>query len=194
MRAVVCLGNPGVRYVGTRHNIGFRVADRLAEAPSGDWAATRHSDRIDIVVDCERVVVVKPTTFMNDSGLAVGELLRDTPVALSEVMVVSDDVHLDLGRLRVRRSGSHGGHNGLRSIIDETGSNEFPRVRMGIGAPPEGVDRIEFVLGTFLPDEEPVVNDLVETVAIAVKAWVTEGVDEAMNRYNAIVAGREARE
>lgn len=165
------------------------MADRLGldsawRLGSNGWQDGRFLKRIDAQVHSERVVIAKPTTYMNDSGRAVVELMDDFELVLSDVLVLVDDVHLDLGRIRIRRGGGDGGHNGLKSIIDSVGSTDFPRTRMGIGSPPEGTDLIDFVLGDFHPQEEPMVEALVESTARAVGCWVREGTDGAMNRVN----------
>ena len=184
VRAVVCLGNPGTRYAGTRHNLGFRVGDRLAGGSAGRWtvaSAYLHTTR---QFGEHQLLLVKPTDYVNDSGRAVVMVMETFEVAPPDLMVVLDDVHLELGRLRVRRTGSDGGHNGLRSIIGSVGSTDFPRLRLGIGMPPEGEDLIDFVLGKFTPQEEVIVDELLRTAATAVHCWVTQGMDATMNGYN----------
>jgi len=184
-RVVVGLGNPEARYAHTRHNLGFRVVNMLAEDLGAGWAETPEFQYCRAACGSDAILLVKPMTYMNRSGLAVAAVLRRFEVGLEEVLVAVDDVHLDLGRVRMRRRGSDGGHNGLRSIIDTVGSPEFPRLRLGIGAPPEGTDLIAYVLGEFGPEEETTVAQMTRTAADSVTCWAELGMDEAMNRYNA---------
>ena len=165
MLSVVGLGNPGERYRATRHNLGFRVVDLVEESP---------------------LLLVQPTTFMNDSGRAAVDVLGKFPLELPELLVVLDDIHLELGLVRIRRQGSFGGHNGLQSIIDWIGDTGFPRIRLGIGLPLEDHSRIDYVLGEFDTEERKSVDSLVERAAKAVICWATRGTEEAMNRYNAV--------
>ena len=132
-----------------------------------------------------RLLLVKPTTFMNDSGLAVSDLLQETHIALQDVLVVVDDIHLDIGRIRIRRRGSDGGHNGLRSIISSLGSDDFPRLRLGVGRPGHDFELIDHVLSDFGPEEMKVIKKSIRTAADAVTFWCSEDIDKVMNRYNA---------
>ncbi len=186
MRAVVGLGNPGVQYADTRHNLGFRVVDLLASHLEGDWTETPAYAFSEVGSDPESLMLAKPTTYMNDSGVAVAHLLQRFNVALEDLLVVVDDVHLEPGRIRLRRKGSHGGHNGLYSIIDAVGSFDFPRLRLGVGLPPDGVDFIDYVLGMFASRELETVERMVRVAADGVMCWTTLGLDVAMNRYNAL--------
>lgn len=182
MKVVVGIGNPGSRYAGTRHNLGFRVVDRLAER-HGIAASRRRFDSLvgDGAIGTSRVLLVKPQTFVNLTGSAVAPLLRWHKCPTDALLVVTDDLHLELGRLRVRRKGSHGGHNGLRSIIEALGTDGFARVRIGIG---QGPDAVGHVLGHFGPDEEPVVESAIDKAADAVVAWLDRGIDAVMNALN----------
>jgi PTH1 family peptidyl-tRNA hydrolase len=185
MRLVVGLGNPGERYRRTRHNVGFMVVDELASR-----AGVRHAhEAYDAWVAQARlggveVLLVKPLTFMNRSGVAVERLLAEWGGAVQDVVVVVDDVALELGTLRVRERGSHGGHNGLRSLVDVLGSEEFVRVRVGIrkGEPP--LDLAGYVLSDFTSDEVLVVQELVGRAAESVECLLRDGTTEAMSRYN----------
>ena len=132
----------------------------------------------------ERVLLVRPITFMNASGVSVTGVLRHYDCAMSDLLVVCDDVNLDLGKMRLRRSGSAGGHNGMTSIIKQLHTEEFPRLRIGVNRPPEGVDMMSYVLGTFRRGEWPVVNEVIAKAVQAVETWVYYGIDEAMNRFN----------
>jgi PTH1 family peptidyl-tRNA hydrolase len=184
MRVVVGLGNPGDRYRRTRHNVGFMVVDVLAARASvrkGREEADAWVAEAD--VGGESVLLVKPRTFMNRSGGAVERLLaaRGTP---QDLVAVVDDVALELGMLRIRERGSHGGHNGLRSLIDVLGSEDFPRVRVGIrkGEPPE--DLADYVLSDFPEEDVLVVQETVGWAGDAVECLIREGVQAAMNRFN----------
>lgn len=186
MRLVAGLGNPGERYRRTRHNVGFMVVDVLADrhgarnprVESDAWVA-------EISVGLEEVLLVKPLTFMNRSGAAVAPLLEARGLAPDAVVAVVDDVALDLGTLRVRERGTHGGHNGLRSISDVLGTDEYPRLRVGIkrGDPP--ADLAEYVLSDFADEEVLVVQEVVGLAADALECLIREGAPAAMNKYNA---------
>ena len=186
MQVAVGLGNPGARYAGTRHNLGFRVVDLLAGDLGGRWERAPSYLFAEVVCESRALLLIKPTTYMNGSGVAVAEVLRQFDVGLADVLVVVDDVHLQPGRLRLRRGGSHGGHNGLRSIVETVGCSGFPRLRLGVGMPPEGEDLIGYVLGEFDREELDVAEAAVRTAADGVVCWRTSGLDEAMNRYNAL--------
>ena len=185
MRVAVGLGNPGTRYAGTRHNVGFKVVDVLANAQSAKWAETPAYLYSKLRIETETLILVKPTTFMNRSGIAFQDLQCRHELDLAEMLVLVDDVHLDFGRIRFRRAGSDGGHNGLNSIIESIGSPNFPRMRLGIGSPADEVDRIEYVLARFGSKEMDVVERLAQKASEGVQCWASEGIDEAMNRFNA---------
>lgn len=180
MKAVVGLGNPGVRYAGTRHNVGFRVVDFLGEKFSWEKTGTYHLAEY----DRPRLLLVKPVTYMNRSGQAVGEVVARFDLLLDDVLVVVDDVHLDVGRLRFRRRGSDGGHNGLRSIAGALGSSDFPRLRMGIGLPPDPDGLVDYVLEDFASEEQEVVTQAIQQAVDGIVCWATDGIAEAMNRFN----------
>ena len=187
MRLVVGLGNPGEKYRRTRHNVGFMAVDVLA-ARAGAGRGREESDAwvVESEVGGEAALLVKPLTFMNRSGAAVGRLLAAQGGGPSDVVVVVDDVALDLGTLRVRERGSHGGHNGLRSLIEELGSDEFPRVRVGIRKGELPGELADYVLSRFPEDDVLVVQEVVGWAADAVECLVREGVVAAMNRFNGI--------
>ena len=184
MKVVVGLGNPGSEYAHTRHNLGYRVVDLLASRFKGTWSESAWYFFCRIGKGDRPLLLVKPATYMNRSGVAVAQVLDGFEVGIENALVVVDDVHLDLGRIRLRRGGSHGGHNGLASVIDCVGSGAFPRLRVGIGAPPEGADRIEHVLNPFEDDERDTVEAAVRAAARGAACWMESGIDEAMNRYN----------
>lgn len=180
MRAVVGLGNPGDRYERTRHNIGFLVADALADMDRWD---TRHTALVQQgQVAGQPVLLVKPQTFMNRSGEAVQALAAEVGIDHDEVLVVFDDFQLDFGRVRLRRAGSDGGHNGLASVLACLGSEQIPRLRLGVGPVPEAEQDIDFVLAPFADSED--VGGLIERAATAVRCWVEDGIEVAMNHVN----------
>ena len=184
MKLVVGLGNPGSQYAGTRHNIGWLVMDRLAERAGWDGRG-RQRDRSTIVGGRYRgldLTLVKPLTYMNDSGAAVRRVLAREHAPLSDLLVVADDFALPFGKLRFREAGSHGGHNGLRSIIDEMGSEKFSRLRVGIGDPVR--NGRDHVLSRFEPDEAQRLDELLDAAADAVEAWARDGTSKAANRFN----------
>ena len=184
MKLVIGLGNPGGQYAQTRHNIGWMVLDRIADrlGRSGRGRQRDASESIQVRLAGEEVVLAKPLTFMNDSGIAVRKLLARERVPLGELLVVTDDFALPFGKLRFREQGSHGGHNGLRSIVDELGSEKFARLRIGIGEPGRGA--IDHVLSRFHADETSRLPVLLDAAADAVEAWAHEGTAKAANRFN----------
>lgn len=185
MKLVAGLGNPGAKYRGTRHNVGFDVVDVLAarhgvtfdaapvDALEGRWRT-----------DGDGVVLVKPTTFMNASGEAIGGLCRYYRIAVPDVLIVCDDVNLPLGRLRARATGTEGGHNGLRSVAQHLGTIEYARLRIGVGRGDERRDLADHVLSRFEPEEQTGVNDAIDRSADAVEAWVLHGLAYVMNTFN----------
>ena len=185
MRFVVGLGNPGERYRRTRHNVGFMAVDALA-ARAGVRRGGEIADAwfAPAEISGEDVLLVKPLTFMNRSGVAVDRLMAVHGTAPQDVIVVVDDVALDLGRLRVRERGSHGGHNGLRSLIEVLGTEEFPRVRVGIRKGETGDDLAGYVLAPFPDEDVLIVQEAVERAAEAVECCFREGVGNAMNQFN----------
>jgi PTH1 family peptidyl-tRNA hydrolase len=188
MKVICGLGNPGERYRLTRHNVGFRTVDLLADrweltgqGRIRDGAALLEATRPEPI---GRVLLVKPMKFMNLSGAPLRAAMRQTDAdPHSDLLVVADDVDLPLGRVRLRREGSAGGHNGLRSIIAAFGSNEFNRLRIGVG---RGGDTSDHVLATFMPDERELADEMVATGADATERWLLDGIDVAMNAYNGL--------
>ncbi|MFQ5328857.1 MAG: aminoacyl-tRNA hydrolase [Thermodesulfobacteriota bacterium] len=184
MRLIVGLGNPGAQYASTRHNIGFIAVDHIAQAygiPVGQkgFHSIHGSGRLG---EC-KVMLVKPQTFMNRSGEAVREVAAYFRISPSDIVVIYDDVDLPFGRLRIRPSGGSGGQRGVASIISTLGTDEFPRVRVGIGRP-EGGDVSGYVLSPFNSDERKVLDAVVERVSDAVETLCVSGVIEAMDRFN----------
>jgi PTH1 family peptidyl-tRNA hydrolase len=187
MKAIVGLGNPGRQYAGTRHNIGFAVVDEVARrwgVPLRPWKAVADV----AVVSGRGAVLVEPLTFMNLSGDAVSRIAAFHKLEPADVLVVVDEVQLPLGRLRLRRSGSAGGHNGLKSIIQHIGSG-FPRLRIGIGRGDPKWDLADHVLSRFGQEEREAVTEAVGRAADAVELFVEQDVEAAMNRFNQTPGG-----
>lgn len=187
---VLGLGNPGDRYRDTRHNLGFRVADALAAAEGARFREGPGPALVGLVRQGEaRLALAKPLTWMNRSGVAARALV-DTwgGPTLERLLVVCDDLDLPLGRIRFRKGGGDGGHNGLKSILETLGSRDFPRLRLGIGRPMAAAaeDVIDHVLDAFLPEEETVVGDVVERACRGVRVFAAEGIAAAMNQFNAL--------
>ncbi len=183
---VVFLGNPGPKYAGTRHNVGFMVAD-AAEKKLSVRINRAKFDALTVQCDAggEKVLLMKPQTFMNLSGTAVAKAQKFYKTPVDHILVVSDDVSLPVGTIRIRRSGSAGGHNGLKDIIAKCGGDGFPRIKLGIGSPPHpDYDMKDWVLGTFKDQDAADIADAVSRAAEAVECIIKDGVDTAMNIYN----------
>jgi PTH1 family peptidyl-tRNA hydrolase len=186
VKLVAGLGNPGDRYRRTRHNVGFEVVDRLARRHEARFeAAPAEALQARWRTPAEVVWLIKPLTFMNLSGAAVGALVRFYKVdAAADLLIVCDDVNLPLGRLRARATGSEGGHNGLRSIAAALGSTAYARLRVGVGRGDLRRDLADHVLASFDPAEAPVVEHAVDRAVDAVESWVASGIEPMMNVYN----------
>ncbi len=185
MRLVFGLGNPGDRYTQTRHNVGFLVLDQVArhfflelvrEKFHSVWNETRFGD--------ERVMLIKPQTFMNRSGLAVQEWVNFFKTEINDTLIVHDDLDMDPGKLKFTRGGGAGGHRGADSVIRELGGGSIPRLKIGIGRPRHGEPIEDFVLKPFYPDQQKDLEEAVSKAAMAVETWVKEGMSKAMNLYN----------
>jgi PTH1 family peptidyl-tRNA hydrolase len=184
MKAIVGLGNPGSRYHGTRHNVGYAVIDSLAAGPGATrFKGQFHAQVAELMEGVHKLLLVKPETFMNLSGNCVRQLMDFYQLPLEDLLVVCDDINLPLGKLRIRARGTHGGHNGLRDIQNHLGTTEYARLRIGVDAPAD--DAVDHVLGRFRPSELPVIEDAVAMAAQAVVVWVEHGTEACMNRYNA---------
>ena len=185
MKLVVGLGNPGSKYARSRHNAGFWVLDRVAARHGLRFSERDYKSQIARgSIDGERVVLLKPQTYMNLSGEAVGRARRDLRLDPAQVLVVYDEADLPLGRIRVREGGGSGGHNGMESVIGALGGKGFPRVRIGIGRPGTGKIPIDYLLEGLHPEERKELDDAIERAADAVETVLTEGVRAAMNRFN----------
>ncbi len=192
MKLIVGLGNPGRDYVNNRHNVGFKCLDAFAREHG--IAIKQHEARSRTgtgEVDGVKVILAKPQTFMNNSGIAVAALMRQYKLSTEDIIVIYDDLDLPLGKIRIRAKGSSGGHKGMQSIIDHIGRQDFARIRVGIApaqseedsSAPE-VDAVEHVLSDFTPEEKAVMKEVYPAVAAAIHCLLTEGIAAAMNKYN----------
>ena len=185
---IVGLGNPGNKYEGTRHNVGFGVIDVLAERlHAGRPSRFGKSMIYKGVIGSEKVILVKPLTYMNLSGEAVQEICSYYKADHhDDLIVISDDVDLPVGHLRIRKKGSAGGHNGLKSIIQHLGTDAFPRLRLGVGAPPHpDYEMVDWVLGTVRGEDAKLMDQAAEKAADAIECCISQGIDKAMSLYNA---------
>ncbi|MDE6924205.1 MAG: aminoacyl-tRNA hydrolase [Acetatifactor sp.] len=186
MYIIAGLGNPGRDYENTRHNIGFDVIDRLADQENIGVLEKKHKAIIGKgMIAGEKCILAKPQTFMNLSGESVRALLDYYKAdETADLIVISDDISLDVGQIRIRKKGSAGGHNGLKNIIAHLGHDSFMRVKMGVGEKPRGWDLADYVLGHFSPSEREIMDEAAERAADAVRMMIAEDVDVAMNEYN----------
>jgi len=185
MKLVVGLGNPGKKYEATRHNLGFAVVDAVAKGPGvGAFQDRFKAEVAEWREDAEKVLLIKPATFMNLSGRAVREAVDFYRLEASDLLVVCDDMSLPLGKLRFRSRGSHGGHNGLRDIQAHLGTTQYARLRIGVDVPAGEGEAIDHVLGRFRPAEKPVIAEAVQKAAEGVVFWVHQGIEASMNQYN----------
>ncbi|MEO6437175.1 MAG: aminoacyl-tRNA hydrolase [Tepidisphaeraceae bacterium] len=198
MKLVVGLGNPGREYVGTRHNIGFEVVDRVAEKlgwlKPGDWNRLARTKFDGLTYDGsvgrsggepEKLILLKPTTYMNLSGRAVQSAMGFYQLEPADVMIVLDELALPCGKLRIRGSGSDGGHNGLRDIQRVLGTTQYPRMRIGIDPPPPPVAGKDYVLGKFSAEQRRQIDPTLDRAAGAIVMWIDKGISAAMNQFNA---------
>ena len=185
MKIIAGLGNPGAEYAHTKHNVGFMLVDALAErlnAPA--WKEDFFSSVTEVRIGGEKVFLVKPLTYMNNSGEAIGPMLSYYKMETDDLTVVHDDMDIPAGMVRIRKKGSSGGHNGIKSVIAHVGGEDFSRVRIGIGRPPAGWTVINHVLAPFSSEDVPKIREAINYLLPAVECIVTDGVDLAMNRYN----------
>ena len=184
---IVGLGNPGTKYRGTRHNVGYAALDALAKKLSTEVSRSRFQGLMgQTTYKGKKLILLKPTTYMNLSGDSVAAAAKFYKLPPEKVIIFSDDISLDPGRLRVRKSGSAGGHNGLKSIIARLGSQDFPRIKIGVGAKPHpDYDLADWVLGVFPYDQRETMNDTYDRAADAALLLMEEGPEAAANRYNA---------
>jgi len=185
VKLIVGLGNPGPQYRLTRHNFGFLVLEALAAASQASWRNSNSSHGLltKVTIESEECSLLMPTTFMNNSGIAVKALAAKKGIPVQDILVVTDDLDLSFGQLRLRPSGSAGGHNGLKSIIQELGDNQFARLRLGIDAP-QHASTVDYVLENFTPVQKKALPDFINHALDCVTCWVTEGAQVAMNKFN----------
>ena len=182
---IVGLGNPEPQYLNTRHNAGWWLVDLLAERHGIDVKRAHNTTRLGIgKIDGHSVALAKPRTYVNRSGVAVNYLLTRFGIGRERLLVVYDEIALDVGKLRLRPKGSAAGHNGMKSIIDALGSQDFKRLRIGVGQPPPGTDRVGWVLGEMSPEDQRLVDDAIHRAADAIVSLIEDGVDTTMNRFN----------
>ncbi|ANZ95091.1 aminoacyl-tRNA hydrolase [Brochothrix thermosphacta] len=184
MKMIVGLGNPGKKYEDTRHNVGFMVINELNERFNGSFKVTKYNGEVSTIVHKgEKVLLVKPLTYMNESGQCIRQLADYYEIPTDDIVIVYDDLDLPVGQLRLRQKGSAGGHNGIKSTIQHLGTQDFKRVKVGITRPDDG-NIINWVLGRFSKKEQPDVAISIKEAADALEMWLTADFIQAMNRYN----------
>lgn len=183
---VAGLGNPGMQYENTRHNIGFMAVDNFAEENGFGFNKNKYEAALgECRIGEKRVLVIKPQTFMNNSGHAVTQIAAFYKIPADKIIIVHDDISLDVGKIRMRRKGSHGGHNGMRDIIELLGTDDIMRIKMGVGAKPRpDYDLASWVLGKFPKEQQDDLKKGIDTACKAIKEIIMRGIDSAMNKYN----------
>ena len=195
MKLIVGLGNPGREYADTRHNVGWRVAEVLANrAGVSAWREKFEAHLAEGRLAGEKVTLARPVTYMNASGRSVRAMLDFWKLDADDLLVVVDDMALEVGRIRLRPSGSAGGHNGVESIVRHVGHERFARLRVGIGAPPSAEEGADYVLSRFASAERPVIDEAVARAADAAETWIRRGPEAAMNRFNQAVESEQKKE
>jgi len=186
--AIIGLGNPGPRYARNRHNVGFICLDSFAQTHGFSWKpdAKRAADLGQGNLKGKKTYLVKPVTFMNLSGESARKVLAYYQIPMTNLLVIYDDVDIPFGKLRFRPSGSAGSHNGMKSMVVELGTDQFARLRIGVGEPPPEWDIQDYVLGNFSKTEEPQLEKIIDTAVEAVSFWMSKGTEAAMNQYNAL--------
>ena len=185
MKIIVGLGNPTKEYAGTRHNVGFSVIYNISDAYGIPVETKKHKALIGKgMIEGEKVVLAMPQTYMNLSGESVRELMDYYKCDLSDLIVIYDDISLDVGRIRIRAKGSAGGHNGIKNIIAQLNTQEFTRIKVGVGEKPAKMDLADYVLGRFSKEEQPVIRESADRAREAVASIITHDVAYAMNQYN----------
>ena len=186
LKLIVGLGNPSEKYEQTRHNVGFDVVDLFCHelGVQPNFRRDFHSLVLEGHLESQKVILAKPQTYMNLSGTAVHAIVSYYDIPLEDIIVIYDDLNLELGLIRVRRGGSAGGHKGVKSIIESLGSEAFPRIRIGIGQPPQNMEIIDFVLSRFTKEEREEIEKVEQIAIEAIKVMIFEGIDNAMNKFN----------
>ncbi len=185
MKIIAGLGNPGLKYAGSRHNMGFSVLTELSDRY--DTSVNRAECKAltgRTIIKGEKVLLAMPQTFMNLSGESVSQLLNYYKCTAEDLIIIYDDIDLDVGNIRIRAKGSAGGHNGMKNIIQMIGTDEFCRIKVGVGHKPEGWDLVDYVLGRFPENELPTIRDAVKRAASAVEEIIENGITSAMNKYS----------
>ena len=186
MYLIAGLGNPSKTYEGTRHNVGFSMIDALADAFQIDVTTKKHKAIVGRgVIEGMKVILAKPQTYMNLSGESIREIADFYKIDPENMIIIYDDINLDVGRLRIRKKGSAGGHNGIKNIIAHLGTDVFPRIKVGIGEKPQGWDLADYVLSKYSKEEQQALREASDDVIGAVKLMVMDNIDAAMNQYNA---------
>lgn len=185
MKIIVGLGNPTREYEGTRHNVGFSVIYAISDKYNIKVDTKKHKALIGKgIIEGEKVILAMPQTYMNLSGESVRELIDYYKCDNEDVIVIYDDISLDVGKLRIRAKGSAGGHNGIKSIISHLGTQEFPRIKVGVGEKPARMDLADYVLGRFSKEEQPLIRESADKASDAVALMLKEGISAAMNKFN----------
>ena len=185
MKMIVGLGNPEKKYEETRHNVGFKLVDKLCERFGTNLNEHKfHSLFTGVNVGEEKIILAKPLTYMNNSGLAVREISNYFKIDIGDIYVVYDDISIDLGSIRIRKKGSAGGHNGIKSLIAHIGTSDFPRIKVGVGEKPPKMDLADHVLGHFNDEDKKLLDEAASDAIEAIKFMVAGEYDMAMNRYN----------
>jgi len=197
VKVIVGLGNPGAKYKDTRHNAGWMVLANLAKRhkAKAKYLVNRHRSVIETMTfNGEEVLIVYPLTYMNLSGLAVNAIRTAFSVEIQDILVVCDDIHVQPGKLRLRPGGSAGGQNGLKSIAEHLGTQDYPRMRIGIGKPQSGTDQIDWVLGTLTPDEQVIMAATADLACDAIEHWLAGDLTATMAKFNGLSVLPEAGE
>ena len=181
---IVGLGNPGTQYMLNRHNIGFRILDNIAKNSNSDFIADKYADYCKVMYKGKRLIMIKPNTFMNLSGKAVNYWLQKSKLTISNLLVVTDDISLPFGQLRMRRKGSSGGHNGLKDIEKNLKQNIYPRLRFGVGSDFLKGQQANYVLSDFSEEEKEVLEDKIDQAVEMIKSFITSGLELTMSSYN----------
>lgn len=186
MKLIVGLGNPGQNYKYTRHNIGYRIVEKLAEEYKAKFKRSYIFKSLiaQVRLDSELMMCVLPFTFMNLSGAAVGKIVRRRKISLEDILVVCDDIDSIFGKIRIRPSGSYAGHQGLRSVIENLKTNEFARLKIGVGRPEKKEDVVNFVLSKFTKQEEAELDDVINKAVDCCQVWLKDGIVKTMDKFN----------
>lgn len=194
-KVIIGIGNPDKKYAKTKHNIGWMILDELARRFKCDFSRRHNYLTARFHIDGNDVLLVKPLTYVNNSGEIIPHMMQEVADFSKDVMVICDDIALPTGKIRIRKSGSSGGHNGLESLIAAAGTVNFPRLRAGIGAVPQGVAQSDYVLSNFTKEQEAPIAWAIKVGADAVICWLTEGIEKAMNKFNPMKPpGNETKE